>query len=125
MERYRQLETDEEQHIAIALHRYNTFTPATDSIKHNFKTTSYKVRGFGHLMAVGAKVSEAAGAAISFGAMLLTGRALSTLFALLLVIIVYRIGRVSGLPPPAAGVQLCSLREPTLTPLTTTTPYWP
>ncbi|MEM6771588.1 MAG: hypothetical protein AAF597_13475, partial [Bacteroidota bacterium] len=104
MERYRLFETDEEQHIAIALHRYNNLTPVADSVKHDFKTAGYNVRGYGHLVATVVKVTGQLGGNAGakkegFRAMLLTGRALSTLFALLLVVVTYRIGRVSGLDP--------------------------
>ncbi len=112
MERYRLFETDEEQHLNIALHRYNDLSAPEDSIKHQFKTVGYNVRGFGHLVATVVKAGTILGndpeslrdKKAGFAAMLLTGRKLSTLFALLLIITVYRIGRVSGLPPPAAGV---------------------
>lgn len=109
MERYRLFETDEEQHIAIALHRYNDITPTADSVRHRFSNAGYNVRGFGHLMATWAKVGATASAKVSFGSMLRTGRVLSTLFALLLIWVTYRIGRVSGLPPPAAGVAVLLL----------------
>ena len=105
MERYRLFETDEEQHIAIALHRYNAISEPADTVKHQFKTSGYNVRGFGHLMGLTLKASGLpAENDTVFGSVLLVGRSLSTLFALLLIVVVYGIGRVSGLSPPAAGV---------------------
>lgn len=105
MERYRLFETDEEQHLAIALVRYNELVDSTNQASHRFKSSGYNVRGYGHLIALQMKAANALlGAKGSFGSALRTGRRLSTLFALLLIVVVYHIGRTSGLPPPAAGV---------------------
>ena len=96
-------ETDEEQHVAIAMERYNEL--AEQPVANPFPPGSFNVRGFGHLTASLLYGWHAlTGRPVDFASILLTGRVLATLFSLLLVVIVYGMARTVGLPPGAAGV---------------------
>lgn len=98
-------EPDEQQHLAIALRKYNKLSVAVDTVDHGFTDRDYNVRGFGFAVAVILKVSDSiTGNNSGFSEALLAGRMLSTVFSMLLIFILYRIGRLSGLPPPAVGV---------------------
>ncbi len=96
-------EPDESQHVHAAVHRYNAVhkgEPIGD-----YSSPPWNVRGYGHLMAYVASgwyglVGETPG----FRDFLLLGRQLSTVFALLLILTVWLLGRASGLSPPFAGV---------------------
>ena len=127
--RWRLFEVDEEQHVAIAMHRYNELSNGVDTIKHRFHEPSYNVRGYGYVTAELARLVYPEGCfddelpddeepeelkdyfaqnypspITAFGKILMLGRGLSTLFALLLVVVVFCMGRVCGLSPPSAGV---------------------
>lgn len=102
--RWRLFEVDEEQHIAIVMHRYNELSGGVDTITHKFRDVSYNVRGYGYVAAAVARTKYFfSGDKPIFGEVLLLGRQLSTLFALCLVLIVFFLGRAGGLSPPAAG----------------------
>lgn len=106
MRRYRLFEIDEEQHLDLAMNRFNDLRSGRpDTIVHNFHDRPYNVRGYGYVVGYAAYawyglIDETPG----FRDMLLLGRQLSTLFALLLILVVFQLGRVGGLSPPAAGV---------------------
>ena len=95
-------EPDEGQHVHAAIDRYNALHAGPDV--HDYRGEPWNVRGYGHLMAyVASGWYAAAGRPPIWRDFLLLGRQLSTLFALLLVLVVFRIGREGGLSPPAAG----------------------
>lgn len=106
MARWRLFEVDEEQHVAIAMHRFNDLAPAgADTIRHSFKERNYNVEGYGRLVGNLAYVRDQLGGGTpSFGEVVRLGRVTSTVFSLLLIVVVFGLGRVGGLPPPAAGV---------------------
>jgi hypothetical protein len=106
MRRYRLYEVDEEQHMSISMKRYNEFKGGLkDTIQHDFHDGDYNVRGYGHLTAAVAFVwNQYTQMTPRFPDMLKLGRQLSTFFALLLIVVVYRMGLRSGLDPPFAGV---------------------
>ncbi len=96
-------EPDEGQHVHIATTRFNDLYNGEKV--GNYKDAPWNVRGYGHLMAYSAYGWYGlSGQVPSFAGFILLGRQLSTLFALLLIIVVYKLGRVSGLDPPAAAV---------------------
>ncbi len=103
--RWRLFEVDEEQHVAIVMHRYNALSGGVDTIQHRFREASYNVRGYGYVTAAVARIKYFFSKdSPNFGEVLLLGRQLSTIYALCLIIIVFFLGRVGGLDPPAAGV---------------------
>jgi len=105
MARWRLYEMDEEQHIDLAFNRFNDLRGGRDTIVHHFHDRPYNVRGYGYTCAAVAYVWYGAiGEIPNFRDMLKVGRQLSTLFALLLIGIVFALGRASGLSPPTAGV---------------------
>lgn len=105
MARWRLFEVDEEQHVAIAMHRFNELNQGQDTIWHLFREPSYNVRGYAYVNATIAHVwYRIFRQAPNFGDTVLLGRQMSTLYALLLIIVVFYLGRASGLSPPFAGV---------------------
>lgn len=103
--RWRLFEVDEEQHVAIAMHRFNDLIEEGDTIRHKFHEPSYNVRGYGLINAAVAYVWHLQECYIpEFGDIVLLGRMMSTLYALILIIVVFSLARVSGLSPPFAGV---------------------
>lgn len=103
--RWRLFEVDEEQHVAIVMHRFNELSGGVDTIQHRFREASYNVRGYGYVTAAVARAKYFFSKdSPNFGEVLLLGRQLSTIYALCLIIIVFFLGRVGGLSPPAAGV---------------------
>jgi hypothetical protein len=76
-----------------------------DTIRNKFHDTSYNVRGYGYVNATLAYLwYQQDGYLPDFADIVLLGRLMSTLYALILVIIVFSLGRTSGLSPPFAGV---------------------
>ena len=120
MARWRLFETDEEQHLSIAMKRYNELNLAAgfaDTIPHEFHDRSvnyykrdFNVQGYAltnaHLLHGWYRLS---GQNPNFGATLRLGRQLATLYSLVLILLVYLIGREGGLSPPWAGVAACLL----------------
>ena len=105
MARWRLFEVDEEQHVGITMRRYNELVGEGKTIRHRFHEPPYNVRGYGYLTAVIAYLYYGDRAeAPEFLDIVLLGRRVSTFAALLLVIIVFFLGRASGLSPPFAGV---------------------
>ena len=110
MGRWRLFEVDEEQHIAIAIHRFNDLVAGGDTIRNRFHERSYNVEGYGRLVGnllyvgYGQLERHPDKEKEDFTAVLMIGRKLSTLFALFLIVVVFALGRSSGLSPPAAGV---------------------
>jgi hypothetical protein len=103
--RWRLFEVDEEQHVAIMMHRFNELSDGVDTIKHQFTEASYNVRGYGYVTAAVARGKYFFSRdSPTFGKVVLLGRQLSTFYSLCLIVIVFFIGRVGGLSPPAAGV---------------------
>ena len=95
-------EPDEGQHVHAAIYRYNALHDGPPV--HDYRGEPWNVRGYGNLIAYVATVWYGPAAAPPvWRDFLMIGRQLSTLFALLLVVIVFRIGRVGGLSPPLAG----------------------
>ncbi|MCX8209923.1 MAG: hypothetical protein OTI34_02685 [Lewinella sp.] len=85
--------------------RYNELSSGVDTIEHKFRNLAYNVRGYGYTTAAVARIAYAGRAKTpTFEEVLLLGRRLSTLYALLLIIVVFCLGRVGGLSPPAAGI---------------------
>ncbi|WP_020569885.1 hypothetical protein [Neolewinella persica] len=102
--RWRLFEVDEEQHVAIAMHRFNELNQGRDTIWHLFREASYNVRGYAYVNATIAHVwYRIFKQAPNFGDTVLLGRQMSTLYALLLIVVVFYLGRASGLSPPFAG----------------------
>lgn len=96
-------EPDEGQHVHIAITRYNDLQSGPDIGDYN--NPPWNVRGFGHLMAYTAYGWYAlADRPPDYHDFILLGRQLSTVFALLLIVVVWAMGRASGLSPPMAGV---------------------
>ena len=95
-------EPDEGQHVHVATQRFNDLY-AGEKVG-NYGSEPWNVRGYGHAMAYVAYGWYAvSGQVPNFTGFIKLGRQLSTLFALLLVLVVYSIGRASGLDPPVAG----------------------
>ena len=95
-------EPDEGQHVHVATTRFNDLYDGEKVGK--YKDAPWNVRGYGHLMAYSAYGWYlVSGQVPSFAGFILLGRQLSTLFVLLLIGVVYKLGRTSGLDPPAAG----------------------
>ncbi len=94
-------EPDEGQHVQIASVRFNEL--AGEKLVDENSTGRFNVRGYGHLMAyAGYGWWKVSGQLPEFRGMLLLGRQLSTVFSVLLVLVVFLIGRVGGLSPPLA-----------------------
>jgi|AntRauTorckE5430_2_1112549.scaffolds.fasta_scaffold00164_11 hypothetical protein len=103
--RWRLFEVDEEQHVAIVMERYNELSNGVDTIEHKFRDLAYNVRGYGYTTAAAARIVYAGRAEPpTFEEVLLLGRRLSTIYALVLIVVVFCLGRVGGLSPPAAGL---------------------
>jgi hypothetical protein len=103
--RWRLFEVDEEQHVAIMMHRYNELSNGVDTIKHRFHDESYNVRGYGYVTAMVGRLKYFFSRHLpNFKDVVLLGRQLSTIYALCLIIVVFFLGRVGGLSPPTAGV---------------------
>lgn len=104
MARWRLFEVDEEQHVAIAMHRFNALNVGEEQIRNKFHDTSYNVRGFGYINGTIAFLWYQQDCYLpGFADIVLLGRLMSTLYALILVIIVFSLARASGLSPPFAG----------------------
>ena len=96
-------EPDEGQHVHIATTRFNDLYEGEKV--GSYSDAPWNVRGYGHLMAYTAYGwYQLSGQVPSFAGFILLGRQLSTVFAILLIIVVYKLGRVSGLDPPAAAI---------------------
>lgn len=96
-------EPDEGQHVHIAIARYNDLQNGPDVGDYN--NPPWNVRGFGHLMAYAAYGwSALTDRPPDYAVFIFIGRQLSTVFALLLIVVVWTMGRASGLSPPMAGV---------------------
>lgn len=107
MARWRLFEVDEEQHVAIMMHRYNELAKGAgiDTIRHEYNDRDYNVRGYANLNAALLYAGfSLADDTPTFAEVLRFGRQMSTGYALLLIIVVFIMGRVGGLSPPAAGV---------------------
>lgn len=105
MARWRLFEVDEEQHVGITMQRYNVLNAGGDTIKHQFREPPYNVRGYGYVNAAIADVWYGmAGKTPSFRDIVLLGRQMSTFYALLLIVVIFYLGKTSGLSPPFAGV---------------------
>lgn len=105
MARWRLFEVDEEQHVGITMQRYNVLNAGGDTIRHVFRERPYNVRGFGYINAFLADVwYEMEGKVPSFSDIVRLGRQMSTLYALFLIVVVFYLGKTSGLSPPFAGV---------------------
>ena len=103
--RWRLFEVDEEQHVAIAMHNFNNWGDSTAVIRNKFHDRSYNVRGYGTTVAAVLRTKYALGSELpTFADVVMTGRQLSTFFALCLIGVVFALGRLGGLSPPAAGV---------------------
>jgi hypothetical protein len=86
------------------MHRFNELNQGRDTIWHLFQEQSYNVRGYANVNATIPHVwYRIFGQAPNFGDAVLLGRQMSTLYALLLIIVVFYLGRASGLSPPFAG----------------------
>ncbi|MEM9930817.1 MAG: hypothetical protein AAF840_13430, partial [Bacteroidota bacterium] len=105
MARWRLFEVDEEQHVGITMQRYNELVGEGKTIRHRFHEPPYNVRGYGYLNAsIAYVIYLGATSPPDFRDIVLLGRQISTFFALVLVAIIFFLGRASGLSPPYAGV---------------------
>lgn len=107
MKRWGLYEVDEEQHVSIMMHRFNKLSRdnGLDTIDHSYHDRDYNVQGYGRLNAALLYAGfTPQGDKPVFSEVLRFGRQISTLYALLLMIVVFQMGKLGGLSPPAAGV---------------------
>jgi hypothetical protein len=100
---WKTFEPDEGQHVHAASVRFNELYDGDEVVQ--LSGDPWNVRGFGYLMGnTYFAWHRISGQLPEYENFILHGRRLSTLFALLLILSVWYIGRVSALPPPWAGL---------------------
>jgi hypothetical protein len=105
MKRWGLFQADEEQHMAIAVDRYNELAAGRDTIADPFEFRSFNVQGYGRTAAYplyGYHVLT--GRTPTFGVVVAVNRGLAVTFSLLLVLLTYLLGQRLGLSLRGAGI---------------------
>jgi hypothetical protein len=105
MKRWWLFQSDEEQHMAIAVDRYNELATGRDTIPDPFEFRSFNVQGYGRLAAYplfGYHILS--GRSPTFATIIAINRGVAVTFSLLLVAVIFYLARGLGLAPGWAGV---------------------
>ena len=115
MKRWGLFEADEEQHMAIAVGRYNALAGPAGAIDDPFEFRNFNVQGYGRLNAYPLYLRYLiTGRVPDFATIIEVNRGMSILYSLLLLVVVYLLGQMLGLRPAWAGlaavlVAVCDL----------------
>ncbi len=105
LQRWGLFEADEEQHMAIAVDRYNELAGPDGAIPDPFEFGNFNVQGYGRVSAyVLYGWHLVTGRLPDFATIIYTNRGLAITFSLLLIIVVYFLGRTLRLSATYAGV---------------------
>lgn len=105
MQRWGLFEADEEQHMAIAVDRYNQLAATDARIADPFEFRSFNVQAYGRLNAYPLYAWQSiTGRSPDFATIITVNRAMAVVYSLLLIVVIYFLGRSLGLRTPLAGV---------------------